>query len=395
MDSSTLVSGSFGLLALYAGFALGVSFLCSLLEAALLSVRVVELSGRAESGEESARRLLDIKQHRLDDALAAILTLNTVANTIGAALAGAEAGRLWGNQQVGVVSFLSVSFVTLFTAALAGGILIMSEIVPKTLGALYASRLVGFVSRMVAVMTWSLKPLLFVTRSITRLLSRGRATPTMSRGDVEAMVNMATRDGALDEGDSRLLASVLRQAEIVVEDVMTPRTVVTMMPQSTTIGDFLRNENSRVYSRIPIFDRSHDDVSGFVLQRDVLVAAAEGAEPDTPIATFARPALHIPEGLTVGRVLRRLIEKREHMGLVTDEYGGLSGVVTLEDVVETTLGVEIIDESDRVVDLRAEADKLRQQRLEGMRRWRQALGVDSAASDTAASEGGPPTPRAP
>lgn len=365
-------AGSLGMLALYAGLALGISFLCSLLEAALLSVRVVELAGRAENGEVGASRLLAIKERSLDDALAAILTLNTIANTIGAALAGAEAGRIWGGQQMWFVSV-----VTVFTAALAAGILVLSEIVPKTIGAVYASQLVGFVSRTVSLMIWLLRPVLFVTGSITRLLTNDeRGGQALSRGEVVAMVNMAARDGALDKDDSHLLASVLRQAEIIVEDVMTPRTVVTMLPQKTTIGAFLAGEKNRVHSRIPIFEDSRDNVTGYVLQRDVLIAAAEGASPETPIATFARPALFIPEGLNVGRVLRRLIEQHEHMGLVTDEYGGLSGIVTLEDLVETTLGVEIIDESDRVVDLRAEAAKLREQRLEGMRRWRQALGVD-------------------
>jgi CBS domain containing-hemolysin-like protein len=349
-----------------------VSFLCSLLEAALLSVRTVELVDRAGSGDGSAQRLLAIKEERIDDALAAILTLNTVANTIGAALAGAEAGRLWGGEKIWLVSLVSV-----FTAALAFGILVFSEIVPKTLGAVYASKMVGFVSRAISAMMWSLRPVLFLTRGVTGLLTRDASNAKApSRGEILAMVAMAAREGALGADDSRLLANVLRYNEIVVDDVMTPRTVVCMLPQETTVGELLSDENCLVYSRLPLFDGSRDHVTGYVLQREVLVAAARGTDHATPLKRFLRPACFIPEGQTVGRVLRRLIEQREHMGLVTDEYGGISGIVTLEDLVETTLGVEILDESDRVADLRAEAAKLRERRLASMRQWHQPLAAD-------------------
>lgn len=370
MDPVPIPEGSVALLAVYAGIALSVSFLCSLLEAALLSVRTVELADRAESGEVDAKRLLAIKENQVADALAAILTLNTIANTIGAALAGAEAGRLWGGEKLWVISLVS-----LFTATLAFGILILSEIVPKTLGTVYASKLVGFVSRAVSAMMWALQPVLFLTRGVTRLLTRDSSSSVNapSRGEILAMVAMAAREGALGADDSRLLANVLRYNEIVVDDVMTPRTVVCMLPQETTIGELLRDESCLVYSRLPLFDDKRDNVTGYVLQREVLVAATRGTDHSMPLERFARPACFIPQGQTVGRVLRRLIEQREHMGLVTDEYGGISGIVTLEDLVETTLGVEILDESDRVADLRAEAAKLRERRLESRRRWQEAL----------------------
>jgi len=367
--------GSLALLALYAGTALGVSFLCSLLEAVLLSVRRVELIGRASAGERGAQRLLVLKETQIDDALAVILTLNTIANTIGAALAGAEAGLLWGGDRLWWISLVS-----LFTALLAAGILILSEIVPKTLGAIYASHMVGFVARTIHLMIFMLRPVLFLTRGVTRLLTRGKGEPpSTSRGEILAMVAMAARDGGLGAHDSRLLASVLRYNEIVVDDVMTPRTVVTMLAQSQTVGDLVSDESSLVFSRIPLFEGNRDRITGYILQREVLIAATRGIDPQTPVSRFSRPAVFIPEGQPVGRVLRRLIEQREHMALVTDEYGGISGLVTLEDLVETTLGVEILDESDRVVDLRAEAAKLREQRLEAARAWRRSLGVAHSA----------------
>ncbi|RMH21482.1 MAG: DUF21 domain-containing protein [Acidobacteria bacterium] len=355
------------LLLIYAFGALSVSFFCSLLEASLLSSRLVTLVERKKAGDRGAELLLDIKEHRLDDAISSILTLNTIANTIGATLAGAQAKVVFGdNRLIGVVTAVGV-----FTASLSLGVLIFSEIIPKTLGAVYASRLIGFVGRAVAALIWLLKPFLLLTRLITRLLTpAGKLGTGISRSELVAMIGLAAREGALPLSESRVLDNVLRYNEIKVDDVMTPRTVIAMLPEDTPVRDFLRDEESRVFSRIPLYRGDRDDVTGYVLQREVLSAAARD-DLDSPLARFKRPALFLPEGQPVGRVLRRMIEQREHLALVTDEYGGVSGLVTLEDLVETILGVEILDEYDRVADLRAEAAKLRQQRLEAMRRFHQ------------------------
>lgn len=344
------------LLLLYVGGALATSFLCSILEAAVLSTRVVELSQRKDHGDKSAELLLDLKQNRLDDAISAILLLNTVAHTVGAALAGAQAAVVFGDSMVGV-----------FSGVLTVLVLVFTEIIPKTLGTTYASQLVGFVARVTDFMTKMLKPALAITSLMTKLITRGtQHRPAISRGELAAMINLAAREGTLHDEHSRMATNVLRYDEVKVEDVMTPRTVVAMLPTETTIAAFLADEATRVFSRIPLFEGSRDEVVGYVLQREVLSAAAKGTRPETPLAEFQRKALFIPEGQRAGRVLRRLTEEREHMALVTDEYGGISGLVTMEDLVETALGFEIVDESDRVADLREEAKKLRERRLRGL-----------------------------
>ncbi len=351
------------LLLVYVFGALSISFLCSVLEATLLSARRVELNQRRDAGDKGAALLLDLKESRLEHAIGSILILNTIAHTVGATLAGDQAGKV----------FSDALSVKIFAAVFTLAILIATEIIPKTIGTVYASRLVGPVARIVQALTWLLHFPLIITRFLTRLIAPGGKRETISRAELAAALAMATRDGTLGTADSRLMTNVLNSNEIKVDDVMTPRTVVTMLPVTTSIDAFLNDENARIYSRIPVYDGERDKVMGYVLQRDVLIDAADGKRNGQTLDVYVRPALFIPEGQPVGKVLRRLIEQREHMALVTDEYGGIAGVVTLEDLVETTLGVEILDESDQVADLRAEAIKLREQRLTSMKKWRRDL----------------------
>ncbi len=378
------------LLLAFVGAAIGFSFLCSILEASFLSARVTTLMERRDAGHRGAALLLHLKQQRVDDALSSILILNTVANTAGATLAGTQAEALWGDRVTTVFGF-SLPWVGIFTAGLILSILVGSEIIPKTLGAVYSLKMVSFTAYAVRSLTWIFRPALRLTRIITGLLARGQEQPPISRRELAAMVTAATREGTLHAADSRAVSSVLNSHEIKVEDVMTPRMVIAMLAASTSIADFLEHESSRVFSRIPIFEDDRDNVIGFVFQRDVLAAAARGESRSTPLVRFARKALYVPEQAAVGRALRLMTRRREHMALVTDEYGGISGLVSLEDLVETTLGIEILDESDRVADLRAEAQKLREKRLEEFRVWRQAVVdqrdvVTSAAGEPAREE---------
>ncbi len=371
------------LLLLFVGAAIGFSFLCSILEASFLSARVTTLMERKEAGHRGAALLLHLKQKRVDDALSSILILNTVANTAGATLAGTQAEALW-RDRVMTVFGLSVPWVGIFTAILILSILVGSEIIPKTLGAVYGHRMISFTAYAVRCLTWVFSPALHLTRMITGLLARGQEQHPISRRELAVMVSAAAREGILHAADSRVVSSVLSSHAIKVEDVMTPRMVIAMLPASTSITEFLEHEGCLVFSRIPIFEDDHDNVMGYVLQREVLAAAARGEPRTTPLARFARKALFVPEQTAVGRAMRRMTKKREHMALVTDEYGGISGLVSLEDLVETTLGIEILDESDRVADLRAEAHKLREKRIEEFRTWRQAV-VDQREVVTAAA----------
>jgi CBS domain containing-hemolysin-like protein len=314
-------------------------------------VRSLELEERKSRGDAAAARLLDFKEKRIDDAISSILILNTIAHTAGAALAGNQAGAIYGDE-----------FVAVFSAILIFLVLFFTEIIPKTLGTVYASQLVGFVGRAIGVLVWSLKPVLIITRMMTGFLARHEKQP-VTRGELAAMVTMANREGALRDSDHRLVSNILSYDDIKVEDVMTPRTVLYALPVETTLGEFMADPNGRTFSRIPIFEKTRDHMVGYVLQRDLLAAVAEGEESSTPITDHAREAFSLPETISVAQALRRITEERQHMALAQDQFGGVSGLVTLEDLMETILGVEIVDELDRVADLRSEAIKLRDQRL--------------------------------
>ncbi len=339
------------LLVLYVGTALSVSFLASLLEATLLSVRISEIEPRASAGARGAIQLLDLKRHRIDDAISAILTMNTIAQTLGAALAGAQAARVFGSARVGI-----------FSGVLTLLVLVCTEIIPKTLGTVYAPRLVNFVGRTIGFLTWALAPLLYLTRFLTRLIAPG-GTPPMSRSELSALVGMAAREGAIRTQESQVFENVLELEKIKVEDVMTPRTVVIMLPATSTLGELVEHTNTSSVSRIPLFTDDRDRVTGYCVQREALLAAARGAAPETPITEFKRDVTFIPESATLARALRHFLDEGEHLAMAVDEFGGVSGLVTLEDLVETILGVEIVDESDRVADLRHLATELRDRRL--------------------------------
>jgi CBS domain containing-hemolysin-like protein len=334
--------------------ALAFSFLCSILEATILSIRTMELTARRERGDRGAERLLEIKQHRLDDAISAILTLNTVAHTIGAAISGWQAAVTFGDAWVGLFSFILTIL-----------ILVITEIIPKTLGTTYASQLVTPVALALRVLLFLFAPVLLMTRSLTRLLAHGGKENVVSRGEVAALVALAAQQGTLRDHEIRVVENVLRFDSVTVADVMTPRTVAVMLPSDSTLRELMQ-KGALPFSRIPLTEGSQDQVTSYVLHRQLLWEAARGANLDRPLSDFARPIWSIAETESVGRALRQLIERTEHLVLVADEFGGVSGLVTLEDLVETILGVEILDESDEVADLRTVAAELRDRRLARM-----------------------------
>lgn len=302
--------------------------------------------------------LLNLKQTHVDDAISAILTLNTVANTLGATLAGAQAAKVFGSAWVGV-----------FSGALTFLILVVSEIIPKTLGAVYSRHLSGFVGWSLHILTKAMTPALLVSRLLTRLLTRGHA-PTLSRGELASAIAIAAEHGAISPGESRIFENLLRFEEVRVEDVMTPRTVAVMLAAEATIADLLADRQAEAFSRIPLYRDSHDNVVGYVLQREILKRVADGCNQDISLESLMRPVPFIPEVATVAAAMRQILERREPIAMAIDEHGGISGLVTLEDLTETVLGVEIVDESDRIVDQRQAAATLRDQRLERVRQRR-------------------------
>lgn len=343
------------LLVTYIALAVGVSFLCSLLEAALLSSRNSTLKQQIEQGNSGADLLLQLRSERVDDAISAILTLNTVANTLGATLAGAQATRIFGSAWVGV-----------FSGALTFTILVVSEIIPKTLGAVYWRQLSWLVGWSLHLLTKAMRPALVLSRLLTRLLTRGHA-PLLSRGELATTIATAAEHGAISPGASRIFENLLRFDEVRVEDVMTPRTVAVMLPGGATIGEFLADREAEAFSRIPLYRDSRDNVIGYVLHREILKRVAEGTHQDTRLQSLMRPIPFVPEVATVAAAMSQVLERREPIAMAIDEHGGISGLVTLEDLTETVLGVEIVDESDRIVDQRQAAAKLRDRRMERMR----------------------------
>lgn len=357
------------LLLVYVFGALSVSFLCSILEAALLSVRGYELTARKDAGDQGAAILLELKEHRIDDAISAILTLNTIAHTVGAALAGAQAEKLFGDAWIGV-----------FAAVLTVLVLLFTEIIPKTLGTVFAARLVGFVGRTLGVLILVLKPVLAVTRLLTGAIAHGKRR-SVSRGDLKALAGMARRAGNLADRESRVLYNILQFEKLLVEDIMTPRTVVKMLEMHATVGDLLDDDEAQIYSRIPLFEETQDQVRGYVLHREILSAALKGAAREEPLADHLRPVRFIPENAMLNQVLEVFLEQREQLTLAVDEFGGVSGLVTIEDLIETILGAEILDELDAVADLREAAQSARKRRLARYYKERAELGSAVIAAD--------------
>lgn len=331
-------TGSLTLLILYVTLAIGVSFLCSVMEAVLLSVTPAYIGALDEDNPTAAARLKALKTD-VDRPLAAILTLNTVAHTIGAAGAGAEAAAYFGNAYVGV-----------FSAVLTLGILILSEIIPKTLGAVYWRGLAPLVSRVLGVTVLVLKytGLIWLSQVITKLIAGGKRENQVSREELAALATLGAEEGVFNPQESRILQSLLRFNELVARDVMTPRTVMVAFSNTKPVRA-ITNAQLR-FSRFPVFEGNRDHVTGYALRSDILRTVAED-RGDTPVGEIQRDVLTVPETLPLPRLFERLLERKEHLALVVDEYGGTQGLATMEDVVETLLGLEIVDEADTVHDM--------------------------------------------
>ncbi|MFW5653888.1 MAG: hemolysin family protein [Planctomycetota bacterium] len=326
------------LLSIYLLVAIGVSFLCSLLEAVLLSVPQSHVAVLVERGAKTGQRLQQMKSD-IDQPLAAILTLNTFAHTLGAAGVGAEAARQWGDAWVGVVSFV----VTLL-------ILIFSEIIPKTIGAVHSKGLAPIATWIIHYMIIILRPVVVVCNWISLLIShRQQSMPRLSREEIRSIAKMALDEGAIDETEAVMLTNLIALRDVTVEHIMTPRTVVYTLRADQTVGEVMHSQPPR-FSRIPIVNSSLDQAQGVIHRREIFTAMAEG-KADVTLGDLARPLHIVPEVARLPAVLKGFVERREHLFLVVDEYGSSVGIVTLEDIIESLLGVEIIDETDAVEDM--------------------------------------------
>jgi CBS domain containing-hemolysin-like protein len=334
------------LLFTYGAIAIGISFLCSILEAALLSLKTATIGRLMEERPATGKVLADLREN-IDRPLSAILTYNTAAHTLGAAGVGAEAQRLWGSTAI-----------TIASAVMTVAVLFVSEIIPKTLGALHAERFAKAVSILLPWMVWTAYPIVVVSETFTRRLRSERdSKPTrVSREEVAALARLGGVQGVIQESELRVLGNLFRMSELSAYDIMTPRTVVFALPDTTTIGEAISEERNASFSRIPIYEKDLDHVVGYALRGEILLRAARG-EMDVKVRDLTREMLVVPASLPLPALFERFLSRREPIAIVVDEYGGVDGVVTMEDVLETLLGMEIVDEADTVHDLREMARK--------------------------------------
>ncbi len=333
--------GDVALLVVYILLALLFSFLCSIAEAVLLSITPSYIAGLREKHPKRAAVLRQLKQDNVDRSLAAILTLNTIAHTVGAIGAGAKATIVFGSAWFGA-----------FSALMTLAILFLSEIIPKTLGAVYWYQLSGPVAHFVRGLIWLLYPLIVISEALTKLMAHGKSVHTFSRDEFIAMADIGREHGHLNEHESRIIRSLFRSESLRADDIMTPRTVIVGFEEDLTINEVLDENPHLQFSRLPVYQDQIDDITGVVLKDDLLLAKAQD-RGNEKLCTLKRDMPTVTGDMPLSALLEFFLDKRQHIAVIAGEYGGTKGLVTLEDVVETLLGMEIVDESDKVEDLQA------------------------------------------
>lgn len=363
LQHATLTVASTGTLAMstdvilliaYVVLALLFSFMCSVAEASLLSITPAYVAGLRDKNPKRAELLRQLKGEKIDQSLAAILTVNTIAHTVGAIGAGSKATVVFGDVWFGV-----------FSAVMTLLILFLSEIVPKTLGAVYWREVSGITALYVNFLIKAMYPLIVVSELITKWIAGGKKTGDFDREEFVAMAGLGHEMGHLNERESAIIGNLFGFKSLKTSAIMTPRVVVAAVKADMTVDEAIEKTSSVPFSRLPIYPETIDEVSGFLLREDLLLAQSRGRGSD-PVDQFRRDMVAVLDTLPVSKVLETLLQERQHIALVVGEYGETEGIVTLEDVVETLLGSEILDEGDRVVDMQRLAQQLRKKRAERM-----------------------------
>lgn len=330
--------------------ALAISFMCSVLEAVLLSTPMSFITAKEQEGKKSATVLKDLKNN-VDRPVGAILSLNTIAHTIGSAGVGAEVTRIWGDEWFGIASVV----LTLL-------ILIFSEIIPKTIGSNSWRSLALPSAGVIKYLIYITYPFVILSELITKLFSTKEKdnAVTVSREEVSAMVDMGTDEGVFKESESRIIKSCLKLSNVKAKEIMTPKIVLEMADESMSLKEFY-DANDWRFSRIPIFKEDKDNVTGYVL-KDIILEELSEDQFDIKLSEMKRPILTFSEDESVFTIWEKMLGMREHISIIVDEFGGLRGVVTMEDVLETMIGVEIVDEQDTTTDMQELAREVYQQR---------------------------------
>ena len=346
--NSLSTDGNVGPLITYMLLALIVSSICSVLEATILSTPITFINTLEQQGAKGAARLKKLKTD-IDRPISAILIVNTIANTVGASLVGAEAAKLFQSTGVGIVSGL-------FTFL----ILVFSEIIPKTIGSNYWRNLAVPASAVIQGMIYITYPIVWLMEKFTHLLTDD-SVPSVSREEVVAMVSTGAEEGVLEKEENKMIQNLLKLDDVTAHEIMTPSSVVTMAESSQTIREFYNSDDFAKFSRIPLYEEENDDyITGYVLKQEILEKLAQD-KFNIKLKDLARPILSFNEDESVSNIWEKLLEKKEHISVIIDEYGSMRGIVTMEDVIETMLGFEIVDEKDEVVDMQELAKEQWQQ----------------------------------
>ena len=353
-----------GLLIFYAFISIFFSFLCSILEAVLLSITPTFINVKMKEGKSYATTLEALKKD-VDQPLIAILTINTIAHTVGAILVGVQAkaayAELYGSETSSIfgIEFTEDVMVGVVSTIMTILILVASEIIPKTIGATYWKQLASFSTKALNIMVLGLKytGLLWLLRLFTKMVGGGNHHGSvLSREDFHAMTDMAHEEGVFEKSESTIIKNLLKFDEVVVKDIMTPRAVMKIASDEKTIADFFEDNPKLRFSRIPVYTDKIDNITGFVLKDNVLEEMIN-KNGDIPLKEIKREILVTRRSTPIPTLFEIFIQKREAIALVVDEYGSVSGLVTMEDVIETLLGLEIMDESDNIADLQSLARK--------------------------------------
>lgn len=351
------------LLIIYATISIFFSFLCSILEAVLLSITPTFINLKKSEGESYATELETLKKD-VDKPLIAILTINTIAHTVGAILVGVQAKvayvEMYGSNTRSVfgIEFTEEIMVMVVSTIMTILILVASEIIPKTIGATYWKSLSNFTAKTLKIMILPLKytGILWLLQLTTKLIGGKGHGSVLSREDFTAMTDIAEQEGIFKENEGKVIRNLLGFKEIKVNDVMTPRTVLETADENETIQSFYESHKKLRFSRIPVFKENPDEITGYFLKDSLLEAIINGKGEES-LSTIRRDILITKRDLSIPDLFDKLIKEKEHIALVVDEYGSVSGLVSQEDVIETLLGLEIMDETDNVADLQALARK--------------------------------------
>ena len=344
-------------LVLYFLLALVLSFICSLMESVILSVSFNHISILKKKGSKAAI-ILEKQKININRPLAAILTLNTIANTVGAAGVGAETLKIFGNQWVAIASGI-----------LTLSILIFSEIIPKTLGTVYSKRLIGFTAYSVRVLTILAIPFVYLSEGFSKLFKSNGDHIAVTREEMIAMAERGEDEGTLKEQESDVIENLLRLKDVKAEAVLTPRSVVFALNKDETVKEVVDNHSPIAFSRIPIFEENLNNVMGFVHRYDLIQKQADD-DFDIKMEEIMEPISTILESTAVATVLDEFVKSHQQIFMVEDKFGTIVGLITLEDAIETLLGVEIVDEHDSVIDMRKLAIERREKRLSTLKHSR-------------------------